>query len=177
MKALPNISTRSTADSLLGDKLAQLHADLLHYCTGLTGSRHAAEDLVQDTFLKALHLLQQKMPHPNPGAYLKRIARNQWIDLVRRSARYEDLLKLAAAHQEETGAPWKAMEQSQELENALKLMISCLSPLQRTVFLLREALSLTGPETAALLNTTEGAVKLLSAAPALHCPVCRMVTG
>ncbi|MBJ6360411.1 RNA polymerase sigma factor [Paenibacillus sp. GCM10012307] len=163
MRALPNENsraiTKTQTETQQDEKVAQLHADLLRYCIRLTGSRHAAEDLVQDTCVKAIRMIQQKMPHPNPAAYLKRVARNQWIDQVRRSARYEERLKHSTESFKKSEASDEAFEHDEKLEEALKLVIACLSPLQRTVYLLREALSLTGPETAALLDTTEGAVK------------------
>ena len=58
---------------------------LWRYCLHVTGSPWDAEDLVQDTLLRAFARLGHFwQPIDNPRAYLFRIASNTWIDTLRR---------------------------------------------------------------------------------------------
>src|SRR5579884_1503611 len=53
----------------------------------LTHDRHAAEDLAQETFLKALRHLGSFRAGTNFGAWLFRIAHNAWVNQARGAAR------------------------------------------------------------------------------------------
>lgn len=131
---------------------SDLQASLTRYCLSLTRSPHDAEDLAQDTWLKALGTLQG-LGHRNAEAYMLRIAKNAWIDRMRRQAREARLLRL-----EEPGF-MEAPEGPFEAERLLGALALRMSPVQRAVFLLREVFGLTGAETASRLRMTEGAVK------------------
>src|SRR5438876_8997319 len=63
-----------------------LRPDLHRYCRALTGSVWDAEDLVQDTLLRAFAKLGEvSLRVDNPKAYLFRIASNLWVDHFRRT--------------------------------------------------------------------------------------------
>src|SRR5205823_3376595 len=67
------------------DLLAPLRPTLHGYCSRLTGNLWDAEDLVQDTLLRAFGTLGSIFTRiENPRAYLLRTATNLWIDTVRR---------------------------------------------------------------------------------------------
>lgn len=131
-----------------------LRGDLWRYCHRLTGSAWDAEDLVQETMQKALARLAELWQPVNTRAYLFRIASNAWIDRRRREVRMEltDLDDEVAAADAHPDLRIQAHE-------ALARMVALLTPLQRAVVLLCDTLDFTGPETAALLGSTEGAVK------------------
>ncbi|MFF2018306.1 RNA polymerase sigma factor [Paenibacillus sp. NPDC058177] len=130
-----------------------LQAALKRYCLSLTQSPWDAEDLAQDTWIKVLSYLQ-KAEHRNIEALLLRTARNTWIDTVRRKMTFARILGLQPPAAE-------GMEDSctAGTEAAFQALLEHLSPLQRTVFLLRDVLGHSALEAAELLNTTEGAVK------------------
>ncbi|WP_231638639.1 RNA polymerase sigma factor [Paenibacillus sp. JCM 10914] len=71
--------------------LEELNALLHRYCLSLTSSEWDSEDLVQDTWLKALEYTQDRS-HPNPEALLLRVAKNTWIDRARREQLYRRIL-------------------------------------------------------------------------------------
>ncbi len=50
----------------------------------LCGRRQEADDLVQDTFLKAFERFELFQPGTNCKAWLLQILRNTWIDRLRR---------------------------------------------------------------------------------------------
>ncbi|NGM84594.1 RNA polymerase sigma factor [Paenibacillus sp. 7124] len=132
--------------------IIQLQAALKRYCLSLTRSSWDAEDLVQDTWVKALDPLRSG--HGNPEAFLLRIAKNTWLDAARRKTALSQKLPLLLG-------PAAVTQGSGDFaaEMALQAMMKHLSPLQRTVFLLRDVLEYSAAEAAALLGTTEGAVK------------------
>lgn len=133
---------------------ASLHASLYRYCLVLTGSEWDAADLSQTTWSKAIQRLQIK-GHENPEAFLFRTAKNSWIDDCRRKASYKELLD-GIIRSCQQGAQMKRMH---DAEQAMQAIFRHLSPIQRTVFVLREALGYSIAETAGWLSTTEGAVK------------------
>lgn len=65
-----------------------LRLDLYRYCRHLCRSPWDAEDLAQDTLMRAFVTLGQ-MGHepPNPRAWLFRVASNLWIDGIRQRKR------------------------------------------------------------------------------------------
>ena len=134
--------------------LQSLRAALNRYCLALTRSGHEAEDLAQDTWIKAIGY-GKFAANPNPEALLLRIAKNTWIDAARRKASF------ARAMGHSSNPPETAAVQSSlsEIEMAFQALIKHLSPLQRMAFLLRDVLGYSASETAHQLHTTEGAVK------------------
>ncbi|PYE45510.1 RNA polymerase sigma factor (sigma-70 family) [Paenibacillus barcinonensis] len=145
----------STLPHVLPDLMGSLYA----YCLSLTKSMNEAEDLMQETCLKALssaaaHAVKRTEAF-NWEAYLIRIARNTWIDAIRKQEKLRSIVDglkpVMSAYVEEE--PWE------ELESAVSVLIRELSPLQRVIYILREMMGYTAAETAGMLNTTEGAVK------------------
>src|SRR5215813_8407876 len=62
-----------------------LRPELHRYCRALTGSVWDAEDLVQDTLLRAFAKLGEvSLRIDSPKAYLFRVASNLWVDHFRR---------------------------------------------------------------------------------------------
>lgn len=92
--------------------------------------------------------------HPNPEALLFRIARNTWIDIMRRKATLSRVLELDQSPTEAS-----AEYGSFEIEAAFQALQEHLSPLQQAVFLLRDVLGHSAMEAAEILDTTEGAIK------------------
>ena len=71
------------------DLYTRFYEELLRYCQSMTGSRAAAEDLVQETYLRAL-THSEDVEHLNDRqrrAWLYKAARNLFIDRARRQAR------------------------------------------------------------------------------------------
>lgn len=63
--------------------------ELLHYCKALARQQAAAEDLVQETYLRALGHLDslEDLSRPQRRAWLYRTAKNLYIDRVRKQSR------------------------------------------------------------------------------------------
>ncbi|MEN8161275.1 MAG: RNA polymerase sigma factor [Myxococcota bacterium] len=134
------------------DRVAPLRPALFGVCRRLTGNVWEAEDLVQDTLLRAFATLGS-IHHEvrNPRAYLLRTATNLWIDTVRRREREATALAEPAAE-----APAAAPA---ELRDAGERLFQRLSPQERAALVLKDAFDMSLDEIAEILRTTRGAVK------------------
>lgn len=137
-----------------GKTLEELQTAVYRYCLSLTRSSWDAEDLAQDTWLKAIGTLGER-GHANPEALLIRIAKTTWIDQSRRKQALKRILHNVTADSAATGKEPFPLE----LEETFRAVLKVLSPLQRSVWMLREIWDYSAKETAELLQTSEGAVK------------------
>ncbi|MHB1627487.1 MAG: RNA polymerase sigma factor [Bacilli bacterium] len=142
-------------DGALESELERYRPMLVRHALAMTGSRWEAEDIAQETCVKCLSRVREIRVHPNPEAYLLRISRNVWLDRKRRERIAAHAL---CDHMDMTAEEVPAALQ-EDMEPAVQVLIESLTPLQRTVFLLRDVLDLSASEAADLLRTSEGAVK------------------
>jgi RNA polymerase sigma-70 factor (TIGR02957 family) len=122
----------------------------------LTGSAADAEDAVQDVFMKVYDVNPEKLG--NPKAYLCKMVTNRCLDL----------LKSARKRREQYFGPWlpepvstrdsdsfESVVRRDLLSYAMLVLLERLTPAERTVFVLREALVFDYPEIAALTGKNE----------------------
>ena len=144
------------------EELYLLHFDRIYsYLHMSVGSRHDAEDLTTQTFVKMLESIGRFRWQSVPfSAWLFRIAHNLAMDHFRARRRWqpeEDPPEPVGA--EETSAEDQALA---SLGNASLLqLIANLSPEQRQVLTLKFVFRFSNGEAAAILEKTEGAVKSL----------------
>jgi RNA polymerase sigma-70 factor (ECF subfamily) len=110
----------------------------------MTGSPADAEDVVQDTFLKAYRQLSRFESRANFGTWVHRIAVNCSIDLIRSRPRREaahdagDLEHLALGDAADTGPPSpERLTLSAELQSRVGEAMAGLSAMERAAFMLR----------------------------------------
>jgi RNA polymerase sigma-70 factor (ECF subfamily) len=133
------------------------------HCYRMLGSPHDAEDLVQETLLRAWNGLERFERRASVNTWLYRIATNACLDeLERRPRRAEpvqpfpdDRLEQAAAPVVDPAARY-ALREGMEL--AFLTAIQQLPGRQRAVLILRDVLGWTAPEVAELLESTVAAV-------------------
>jgi len=131
---------------LLDELIARYQYRLPRYLWTLTGSREAAEDLFQETWIRVLERGHQYNPHWRFEAWLFSIARNLAIDLLRRRQPESlDAWSLAHPHEDLGEREWPsghaetpfeaaaAGEQAEHVQNLLKR----LPPEGREVLVLR----------------------------------------
>ncbi|GJQ20813.1 MAG: hypothetical protein HBSIN02_11680 [Bacteroidia bacterium] len=127
---------------------------LWKYCLRLTGSPWDAEDLLQDTLLKAFSRMALLGQAVELKAYLFRMASNAWIDQKRSAkALWEDIDTMDDAAIDDSAAL------RVESREAMEILVSTLPPRQRVILLLSDMFDFTAREVAAMLETSEGAVK------------------
>ncbi|MFF4058424.1 sigma-70 family RNA polymerase sigma factor [Streptomyces sp. NPDC001668] len=160
----------------------QYRREIQVHCYRMTGSYDEAEDLVQETFLRAWRARDGFQGRASARTWLYRIATNTCLDQLRRTARrpqrYEpvpgmnhgggepparitwlqpypdDEMPLTEEHEE----PESAAVSRETLELVLLAAIQHLPPRQRAALVLRDALGLTAAETAEALETSVASV-------------------
>ena len=146
-----------TAWHLDVDELVPVRPALHGYCRRLTGNLWDAEDLVQDTLVRAF--AQWGVTHPairDPRSYLLRTATNVWIDTLRRR---ESEARGRALVPDTAPAAGHDPAAASDVRDASARLLQRLSPQERAAVLLKEVFDMTLDEIATLLATTTGAVK------------------
>jgi RNA polymerase sigma-70 factor (TIGR02960 family) len=163
------------------------------HCYRMTGSYDDAEDLVQETFLRAWRARDGYQGRASARTWLYRIATNACLDFQRRTARRPQTYEPLPGMDHGTGEPparitWlqpcpddelpdSAAESRETVELVLLAALQHLPARQRAVLVLRDLLGLTAAETAQALDTSVASVNsaLQRARPALreHLPASR----
>ena len=134
----------------------------------MLGSMAEAEDVVQEAWLRWDRADRGELA--DPKAYLIRVTTRLALDRLRR-------LKV---RREAYHGPWlpepvatapdaaEAVEVAESVSLALLIVLETLSPLERAVFVLREAFGYSNAEIAGILGRSESAVRQLSHRARLH---------
>lgn len=136
---------------------------LYGYAIVLSHNRTEAEDLVQETCLRALRAIGGLRADGNVKAWLFAILRNIWLNQLRQRRTAPDLIELDAdengAYEPADGAqdPYSAYANRVEREQ-VRAAIQQLPPGFREIILLREYEELSYQEIAAVLNCPPGTV-------------------
>jgi len=150
--------------------LFDAYADRLYrLALGLLHNPDEAEDVVQETFLKALTHLDRFEGRSRLSTWLYRVAYNASMDRLRRQG--ESALPAAEGDDREADAvplpqvlvEWRTPEEiliDAEARAALDEAIQALSESLRIVFVLRDIEGLSTAETAEVLGISPGAVKV-----------------
>lgn len=142
-------------------------SDMLYsYAYYLTGSREDANDLLQETFLKAFRFLDKFEEGTNAKAWLYRIMRNTYINEYRRMKRQPEVLEYDeqfTPHQIPPSAERHAFDLQRQLEHTLPDevadAISKLPERFKSVVVLRDIEDLPYEEIAEALEIPIGTVR------------------
>ena len=143
----------------------QYQSQIYNYIYRLMGSSEDANDLTQDTFLKAYLALSRTSHDLRVGAWLYRIATNVCLDQLR----HRKLIKwqawesfVAVFHQTQVAKDSPERDCiSRENAEEVQLILAKMHPKYRMCLILREYHDLSYDEIADVLNTTRAAVKSL----------------
>lgn len=126
--------------------------ELWRFCRALTGSPWEAEDLAQETLLRAFaKLAEVHWEVADARAWLFRIAANLWIDRQRKRTP----VPLPPGHDQGV----EAAQLGPEVREALHTLARHLPPQERVAVLLKDVFGLELSEVARALETSVGAVK------------------
>lgn len=106
----------------------------------MTGNEQDAEDVVQESFLRAYRELGRFQARSNFGTWLYRIVANCSVDLIRskRSRRVESgTERFETAPPEDAGPGPERLARSAEIRRRVALALDELSPLEQAAFRLR----------------------------------------
>ncbi|MGN0154750.1 MAG: RNA polymerase sigma factor [Lachnospiraceae bacterium] len=149
------------------DLLVEQYGESIYrYCKGITFTPEDAEDLYQQTFLKAFELHRKISLDKNPRAYLISIAANLWKNHKSKYARRERIAPTISAETE--GVQIEDIENGQDMleqivkEEQLAYLRNCIHLLpekQRKVLELFYAGELSVEEISRVLRIPKGTVK------------------
>ena len=168
--ALALLERAKSGDSDAFGDLAEEHREaLLRLCYRMTGSRETAEDLVQETFLKAYSKFGTFELRSSLGTWLYRIATNACLDhqrdrkpwdLEKRWEWFRENEELAAQLEQSL---YLSPEKSAEVKEVAATCINCISmslpAKQRAAIVLCDQLGLSREEAAKAIGASVASVK------------------
>ena len=149
------ILAAQTGDRSAFARLIERYWDRLYrWLYHLTRDRHTAEDLTQETFLKALAAIASFRPGSNFRAWVFRIGHNNFVNQKRSERRTKHQLPEDAASPEALGLAESTTENRETLE-AVSRAVDDLPADFRAALLLRVNQGLSFRDVAKVLKTTE----------------------
>jgi RNA polymerase sigma-70 factor (ECF subfamily) len=137
-------------------------AEIFRFALRLTGSQHDADDLFQETMLKAFRAFDRLQPNSNHRAWLYRIASNTFLSGKRKFDRIDSLDLLGEQLNFEVAvaeADHAAGLDARDLLQEIRLFVEHLPPKQRIALVLRKFHGLGYDDVAVALGCTEGAAR------------------
>jgi RNA polymerase sigma-70 factor, ECF subfamily len=133
----------------------QYKKPVYNYFYRSTYSSHTAEELTQDTFLKAFRYLNTFKGESSMKTWLFKIARNTYLNHIRkmRNMREEDITDLEVISQDDS------FSQSDE-RLLIRKILHNLSEEERSLVLLRDLNGFSYSEISSIMGYTEGQVKI-----------------
>ncbi|WP_248757359.1 RNA polymerase sigma factor [Paenibacillus sp. ATY16] len=131
-----------------------LQNDLRRYCLAKSGSAWDADDLLQESLIKAYRWHTRFPEREITKPFLFRIASNAWIDICR-SRKLQPQAGQLDAHQIASYDEWSRWD----VREALELLSDRLEPRQVVLVLLIDVFHFTAKETGQLFGQSEGSVK------------------
>jgi RNA polymerase sigma-70 factor (ECF subfamily) len=134
------------------------HRAIFAYLWRMTGEEEAANDLCQETFLRAWRQFERIRLYDRPEAWLLRVATNLALNhLRRRKGPVGGAIPLDESIDPATSDPsWRFA-----VRDAVRGVLAELTPRQRAALILREAYGLTGDQLAQALGVSTPAAKML----------------
>jgi len=152
----PDRDRRAELLALTGELRPELH----RYCARLIGSVIDGEDVVQDTFARALVALEEMEEMPPLRPWLFRIAHNRALDLLRgRAVRMTEPIEAASDVADPASPDPVEMLMRQEAVKTAVSRFAELPTVQRSIVILKDVLDESLSEIANLLDLTVDAVK------------------
>ena len=142
-------------DAELRREITLLLPDLRGFARFLVRDRVMADDVVQDTLVRALAALHQFEPGTNLKAWLFTILRNQFYEQARRRKREAAAMDARFVAEEEASPPQLARAELHELQ----ALIWRLPPLLREALILVGAQEMSHEEAAAICGVPVGTMK------------------
>jgi RNA polymerase sigma-70 factor, ECF subfamily len=155
------VATARAGDRDAFRALVERHSrSLFRLAYRMTGHEQDAEDVVQETFLRAYNHLSQFDGRASFGSWLYRIAANSSLDLLRfRKRSAESDIDDPSLPPQSSGPSPERLAMSGEVRERLAEAMQELSPAERTAFVLRHFEGLSIEDVSRALDCQAGAAK------------------
>ena len=158
----PVVAAATAGDEFAFSTLVQRHRhELQAHAYRIVGSHEEAEDLTQETFLRAWRMRQSFQGRASFRAWLYRIATNTCLSAVELRSRRPQAVQSPGALETIASAeaePDEALVTKETAELAFLVAVQQLPPRQRVVLIARDVLGWTARETAVVLGTSVASV-------------------
>ena len=141
------------------DVLARHQGEIYRFTVQLTRNPTDADDLYQETLLKAYRAFGRLDGHANHRAWLYKIATNTFLDDRRKRGREDPLDPDAEAALPATPTDHAAGLDARALLREVEAFVAALPPKQRAALILRKHHEVGYPEIAATLRCSEAAAR------------------
>lgn len=147
--------------------LVERHSrDVFRLAFRMTGNEHDAEDVVQETFLKAYRKLAAFEERAQFGSWLHRIAANCAYDLLRARVRHDDRIERTEGPEGDRTLDVAARDPSPErlvaggeVRRRMRAALARMSALERSAFTLRHVEGMSIAEISSALDLDASAAK------------------
>ena len=135
------------------------YPSLCEYAGRITGSQHAAEDIVQDVFTKLWSMREELSVIRDMKSFLFRMTQNLSISLLRRIAHERKSRNCIYTRERETRSITLDMLDGEECSRRLQAALQRLSPQRKKIFVLRRVEGWKRKEIASILGLSESTVR------------------
>ena len=155
----PNTAEVLTASCLFTTVVERFGTEIFRYCCQLAGNVTDADDLYQDTLLKAFRAFD-RLPHDaNHRAWLYRIASNTFISERRKNSRVQPISDGLADSLSDAQPDQARALDARELLGEVETFVQALPPKQRVALVLRKHHEYGYAQIAEVLNSSEAAAR------------------
>ena len=152
------MSTPSHSDPTFGAVVDAFEVEVYRYLLRLTGNPAEADDLFQETFLRALKAFSRLRPRSNHRAWLYRIATNAFLNACRAARRRREVAlpaELVGGRDQDHGA---RLDRAAAAARCIRAITS-VPPRQRAAFVQRALEGRAYAEIAAALGCSQSAAR------------------
>jgi len=144
------------------EALVRKYQQSIYYlCRGMTGSHQSADDLSQDTFIKAYFALDRFKDGMNFFTWIRKIAVNNSLNFIKKSKREEpwgENVENIRGHSSMGQELPQEMLQRNRMEQTFKKALKALPAEQKIVFILRVFENQSYKDIGKILNISQGTV-------------------
>lgn len=158
--AEPKSTEMKAHEDLVESLMSEYETPLLRYAMRLVNSQHAAQDVVQNVFIKLFKgFSSEQKPSAQIRAWLFRVTHNEAVDYIRRESRFRNM-QSRFSEEEQAREPVKARP-GKDKEERLRMVLDCIDILnerEKQIVLLRLDQGLSYKEISEITGRTVGNV-------------------